>query len=150
MGLAARAARLKGRARRARAQTTCTGHCNRVFGWRAERAGAGSTHFLAVWMEFRGGSSWLPGEYSLKMRVRLDRRKTTDGAAPLRLACLTCEIHPTPSKSSNQTDNGANPLRTHSHNQTKEGLEPSPKHGLEPFQPTDPTTKHTVKATPHS
>ena len=34
--------------------------------------------------------------------------------------------------------------RTHSRNQTKQGLEPSPKHGLEPLQPTDPTTKQTV------
>jgi len=34
--------------------------------------------------------------------------------------------------------------RTHSHNQTSEELESFLKHGLEPFQPTSPATKHTV------
>ena len=34
--------------------------------------------------------------------------------------------------------------QTYSHNQTNQGLEPSPKLRLEPLQPTNPTTKQTV------
>ena len=135
-----------------------------MFGWRVGRAGSERTRSRGCLVG--GWEGWVGSrvEYFSQMRVGLVRQNLADGAAPAGLMFnQTLNFF-------NQTLNGAasSPIlqpntetgwvcpQNRSATKHSFGLAPSPKSGLDPTQPTQPPTKHTVrvpvpiKATDHS
>jgi hypothetical protein len=127
-------------------------HPYRVFGWRAGRVGSEWTHSRGCLV--RGWEGWVGSrvEYSSQMRVGLVRQNLTDGAAPAGLMFTkhwipstkqSTEPAPSPILQPN-TETGWVYPKNQSATKHSFGLAPSKKTGLDPIQPTQPQTKHTV------